>query len=97
MDRLFAERFYGIPWTLLALIALAVTIVFLVIDLSAGASGLRWIVVRWGHALVWLLLMLGALAMSRITPLPVAWAGPLAAAGGVLYLVFLGFSLSGRS
>lgn len=97
MDRLFAERIYGIPWTALALVAIGVAVVFLVVDLSAGATGLRFIVVRWFHALVWLLLALAALAMARITPLPAAWAGPIAAAGGVAYLVFLGFSLAGRS
>lgn len=97
VDLLVAERIFGVPWTVLALVALAAAVLFLVVDLSAGATGLRWVVVRWFHSLCWLLLMLAALAMAGITPLPAEWAGPIAGTGGVVYLAFLGFALAGRA
>lgn len=46
MDRLLAERIFGVPWTALAAVALAVAAVYLFVDTSAGSSGLRWIVMR---------------------------------------------------
>jgi hypothetical protein len=97
MEWLVAERIYGIPWIVLALVALAVAVVFAVVDLSAGATGLRYVVVRYFHSLVWLLLAIAALAVSRVTPLPAEWAGLIGAAGGVAYIVFLGFTLTGKS
>ena len=51
---------------------------------------------RWAHPAVWVLLAIAALAMTRLTPLPAAWAGPIGATGGVLYLVFIVAMLSGR-
>jgi hypothetical protein len=89
MEQLLAERIFGIPWVVLALLALAVAVVFVVVDTSAGTNGLRWLATRWLHSLCWLLLGLAALAMARVTPLPAGWAVPLAAGGGVAYLVFL--------
>jgi hypothetical protein len=34
--------------------------------------------------------------MTKLTPLPAAWAGPIGVIGGVLYLVFIVAMLSGR-
>jgi hypothetical protein len=34
--------------------------------------------------------------MSKLTPLPAAWAGPIGATGGALYLAFIVTTLSGR-
>lgn len=96
IDRFFEERIFGVPWSVLAVFALAVAAVYLVVDMGAGATGLRWLLVRWGHPLAWVMLALAALAMTRLTPLPAAWAGPIGAAGGVAYLAFLAATLSGR-
>jgi hypothetical protein len=92
----FEERFCGIPWSVLALAALGIAVVYLFIDTSAGATGLRWLIARWTHSLCWLLLAVAALAMSKLTPLPAAWAGPIGATGGALYLAFIVTTLSGR-
>jgi hypothetical protein len=89
MDKLLAHRIWGIPWSVLALVALGITIVYLIIDTSHGTSGLSWIILRWFHSLCWLFLTLAALSMSKITPLPVAWALPLAVTGGAIYAIFV--------
>ena len=96
MDRLLAERIFGVPWTLLVAAALAVAAVYLFVDTSGSSSGLRWIVLRWFHSLCWLLLALAALAMARITPLPVRWAGPLGMAGGATYAIFIATTMLSR-
>lgn len=88
MDRLFAERIWGIPWIILAAAALAIMIVYLFVDTSHGATGPAWIVLRWFHSLCWLFLALAALAMAMTTPLPVHWAKPLAILGGATYAIF---------
>jgi hypothetical protein len=93
MDRLLAERLWGIPWSVLALVALGMMVVYLVLDTSHGASGVNWFILRWFHSLCWLLLALAALAMAKITPIPSGWASSLAAAGGLTYAVFMVTSL----
>lgn len=98
MDRLLAERIWGIPWSVLTLLALAVMAVYLVLDTSNGSTGITWFVTRWFHSLCWLLLALAAITMTRLTPLPPNWAGPLAVAGGATYAIFMTTSLlSGRA
>jgi hypothetical protein len=96
MDGLFSERIFGVPWSVLVVFALAVAAVYFVVDMGEGTTGLRWLLVRWAHPVVWVVLALAALAMTRLTPLPAAWAGPIGAVGGVLYLAFLVATLSGR-
>ena len=93
MDRLLAERIWGIPWSVLALAALGVMTLYLVLDTSHGATGVNWFILRWFHSLCWLLLALDALAMAKITPIRSEWATPLAVAGGVTYAVFMVTSL----
>ncbi len=83
------------PWLLASVAALAAAIAF-----AAGLgvprhrpTGLRGVIVRWGHSAVWVLLAgtFAALAISR---------GELASALGLLalgsYGVFLGTTLSVR-
>ena len=88
MERLFSETIFGIPWIALAVIAIVIAIVYVVIDTGVGTEGLRWFVLRWFHPLCWLVLASAALARSKVTPLPVDWAGPLGAIGGLVYLMF---------
>lgn len=97
MDGLFGERIFGVPWSLLVVFALAVAAVYLVVDMGAGSTGMRWVIVRWLHPVVWVLLALAALAMTKLTPLPAVWAGPIGAIGGVAYLVFIAATFFGRS
>ena len=93
MDRMLAERLWGIPWSVLALAALGVMAVYLVVDTSHGTTGSTWVVVRWFHSLCWLLLALAALGMAKITPIPATWARPLAIGGGLTYAAFMATSL----
>lgn len=86
---LFEAKLWGVPFLVLAAIALAIAIVYLVWDLSGDAGGWRYYVLRWAHGLVWVCLALAALAKARITPLPETLANPLALVAGGLYLVFL--------
>lgn len=51
--------FLGLPWAVWGVAALALALVWVVVwptDRAAGASGLRLWLLRWGHALVWVLL-----------------------------------------
>lgn len=95
-DRFFEERIFGVPWSVLVVFALAVAVVYIAIDMGGAATGLRWMLVRWGHPVAWLLLALAALAMTKLTPLPATWAVALGAGGGVAYLAFIGATLLGR-
>ena len=70
MDRMLAERFWGIPWSVLALAALGVMAVYLVVDTSHGTTGATWVVLRWFHSLCWLLLALAALTAQAPRPAP---------------------------
>lgn len=88
MAGLFSETIFGIPWVIVAALALVVSVVYLFVDTGANAEGLRWVVLRWFHPLCWLFLSSAALARAKITPIPVDWAGGLAVIGGVLYAVF---------
>ena len=96
MTSLFAERIWGVPWSVLAALALVIAATYVVIDAAGSAAGLRWWVLRWGHSLCWLLLAMAALAMARITPLPPHWANGLALAGGAAYAVFIATTMFGR-
>jgi hypothetical protein len=86
--RAFSETIFGVPWLVLAALALVVAGVYVAIDTGAGADGLGWFVLRWFHPLCWLFLASAALARAKVTPLPVEWAGTLGAIGAGLYLVF---------
>jgi hypothetical protein len=97
VESLFAEKLWIIPWSVLALVGLGIAAVYLFIDTSGGATGMRWIVLRWFHSLCWLLLAVAALGKARITPLPEAWAFPVGLAGGALYLIFIATTLMGRT
>lgn len=88
MGNPLSETIFGIPWLVLAGVALIVAIAYVVFDTSMGSTGLRWVILRWFHPLCWVLLTLAAIAKAKVMPLPEPWAGPIAAAGGVAYLVF---------
>jgi hypothetical protein len=95
MEQLFAEKLWIIPWFVLALVAFGVAGVYVFVDTSGAATGVRWLILRWAHPVCWLFLALAALAMARITPLPASAAGPLGMIGGVLYLAFVVTMLTG--
>ena len=86
---MFAEKVFGVPWTIVSGVALAIAAIFLIVDLTGGGSGLLWLGRRWLHGVCWLLLAAAALVMARVLPLDSGLASPLAAAGGACYAAFL--------
>jgi peptidoglycan/LPS O-acetylase OafA/YrhL len=89
MNDLFAERVAGIPWVVLAGVALVVALVYAVLPAGEGAEGAAWVIIRWSHTVAWLFFAAAALARSRVTSAPMEWAAPLAATGGLVYIVFM--------
>ena len=92
----FAERIYGVPWLALALAAAAIAVFYGFVPTSAAATGLRWFVLRWCHTIAWIFLGLAALARSKVTGAPVEFAAPLAATGGLIYVVLMLTTLAGE-
>ena len=79
----------GIPWIVCATAAFVVAIVFVfVVQRSADAAGLEYLVLRWFHSLVWVLLGLAALA-ARFLPSNERLAGAFAQIALVVYVVYL--------
>jgi hypothetical protein len=81
---------FGLPWLIWAGVAAVVALVF---GSGLGAPrqrlpGWRGVLLRWGHAAVWL--ELGALFLAlSIGPAGTALAGPLGAIALVTYAAFL--------
>jgi hypothetical protein len=86
---LFAERIAGIPWVVLAGVALAIALVYAVLPAGDGADGARFIILRWGHSVAWSFFAAAALARAKIANTPMEWAAPLAATGGLVYVALM--------
>lgn len=91
----FAERIYGVPWVALAAAGVIIALMYAVLPAAPDADGLRWFVLRWFHTIAWLLLALAALARSKIVGVPVDVAAPLAAAGGLAYVILMLTTIAG--
>jgi hypothetical protein len=89
MRDLFAERVFGIPWLVLAGAAAVVAVVYVFVPVDTDASGLHWFVLRWFHTIAWVFLALAAVVRSKVTSTPVEFAAPLAATGGLIYVIFM--------
>ena len=95
MNDLFAERIFNIPWAVLAGIAVAVAIAYAFVPTSYVGDGLRWFVLRWFHTIAWVFLAAAALVRSKAIGMPVEMAAPLAATGGLIYVVLMLTTLAG--
>jgi hypothetical protein len=84
--------FLGLPPWLWGLLCLGLTAVWVVVyprPLAARLSGWRFIVIRWFHALTWLLLAVAAF-LAAFNPLGgAALAQPVALASLGVYVVFM--------
>jgi len=94
------DKFFGVPlfvWAIFCLALAAVWMIFWPRDRAAGAGNIRHIVLRWFHALTWLLL--GAAAL--IAGLEGAGNARLAKAVSifslVVYLIFMGVFVTSKS
>ncbi len=82
--------FLGLPWVVWGVAALALAVVWVVVwpaDRAVGATGLRFLLLRWGHAAVWLLLAVSFFVRGVGAEGP---ANVIALAALGVYLAFLG-------
>lgn len=91
-------RFLGLPLALWGLLCLLLALVWLRVwpaDRVSPGDGARFIVLRWFHALTWLLLAL-AVFSAALRVADGALARPLAFAALLVYLVFLAVFVTSR-
>jgi hypothetical protein len=88
--------FLGVPWLVWGSLALVVSALFAVVNpgvKAVGVRGWRFVVLRWFHALVWLLL---ALSFVMRGFLPSSGASNLIALSALLVYVTFLLTLIGR-
>ena len=82
-------NFLGVPMFAWSALCLFVAIVFTAMwpaDKAAQASGLQWSLLRWGHAMVWLLLSLSCFVRGLGQE---GSANMIALLAGLIYLAFI--------
>jgi hypothetical protein len=87
-----SSRFLGVPWLFWGLAMLAPATVFALIwprGLVVAASPLRYLILRWAHALVWLLLGLSCFLRVPLQAESATVANGLMVVAGAVYLVFV--------
>lgn len=85
------KGFLNLPWLVWAGLALIVALVYSFIGIPKSAEtavGLRFFIIRWGHALTWVLLAINFI-LRGISPNLDGIANLVAGAGGVMYLLFM--------
>jgi len=85
------KGFLHLPWFVWAAIALLVAILYSFVwpkERIADLSGFRFLVLRWGHGITWLLLTIN-FVLRGIDPKYNETANLIAAAGGLTYLLFI--------
>jgi hypothetical protein len=85
------KGFLNLPWFVWAGLALVVAVVYSFVwpeKVGTAATGFRFFILRWGHALTWLLLALNFL-LRGLSPSLNGAANLVALAGGGLYFLFL--------
>ena len=85
------KGFLNIPYFVWSALALILAIVWIYVGPHTKltvTSGLRYLVIRWGHALTWVLLAVSFL-LRGISPSLNGAANLIAASGGLVYLLFM--------
>jgi len=85
-------QFWGIDylwWGLICLVVAAIWGYFWPVDQVAVQSGWRFLLIRWGHALVWLFLALSCFARTNAALNTTALPNGLALLGLACYVLFL--------
>ena len=83
--------FLNLPYFAWTAIALVIAVIFVFIwphKAVTTTTGFRYLVIRWGHTLTWVLLAIN-FALRGIAPSLNGAANLIAAAGGVTYLLFM--------
>jgi hypothetical protein len=85
------KGFLNLPWFAWAVIALLIAVLYSFVwpkDRMADPTGFRFLILRWGHALTWLLLTINFVLRGMDPKYNVA-ANLIAAVGGLFYLLFM--------
>jgi hypothetical protein len=90
--------FLGVPWFVWGLLCLAVAVIFTVIwpggRSPSSLPGLQYIILRWFHALVWILLAVSFFLRGGMILGGPSTANVLALLALVVYLIFMGTVLT---
>lgn len=85
------KGFFNIPWFVWAALATLIALVYCFVwpqkDVMIS-SVFRFFIIRWGHALTWLLLAINFIVRG-ISPSQNGAANLIALAGGVMYFLFM--------
>ena len=85
------KGFLNLPWYAWAAVALLVAVVYSFVwpqTAVAVTDGFRFFVIRWGHALTWLLLAIN-FVLRGISPSLNGAANVVALAAGIIYFLFM--------
>ena len=85
------KGFLNLPWFLWAIVALIVAVIYSFVlphKALTDATGCRFFILRWGHALVWFLLTINFVLRGIDSSLN-GLASLFALAGGLIYLLFM--------
>ena len=85
------KGFLNLPWFAWAALALLVAVIYSLVWPQKAVTdviGFRFFIIRWGHALVWVLLAIN-FALRGISPSLHGTANVIALAGGIIYFLFL--------
>jgi hypothetical protein len=85
------KGFLNLPWFLWAALALIVAVIYSFVwprKAVTVTTGFRFFILRWGHALTWILLAVN-FVLRGIDPSLNGAANWVALAGGVMYLLFM--------
>jgi len=91
------EKFLGVPlvvWSALCLVLTVVWIIFWPSDKAAATAGIRFVILRWFHALVWLFLALAAFLAAFHLLGGSSTARMVAFLALITYLIFMGTLLT---
>ena len=92
------KGFLNLPWFAWAAIALLIAILYAFVwpkDRIADLNGFRFLILRWGHALTWLLLTIN-FVLRGMDPKYNTAANLFAATGGSIYLLFMIMTFLGK-
>jgi hypothetical protein len=85
------KGFLNLPWFLWAGIALIIAVIYTFVwphKAATDTTGFRFFILRWGHALTWILLTINFL-LRGIDPNFNGIANLIALAGGLMYLLLM--------
>ena len=85
--------FLNVSWWIWGSLALIIGLAYVFFVPKAAlinsTKDLHFVILRWFHSLVWLLLALSFFMRVSENNLLTEWANPVAVLGGIFYLVFL--------